>query len=348
MKRSALVAYASSDEENEPDNRAPAESELLVVEPPKKKLKTLPKLSSSIYAHADDPTSHHGRTRSQRHVDGVYSSYIYASVSLANYPNLARVVQEVTSKACAYESRTVHSSLVHNLNTEEEILEAEPECAAELHISLSRPFYISANQRDNLKSEVQQLAGKLSSFFASFADLASLVNDDKSRGFLVMEVGAGHEQLAQMSQAANRILKLLRHDEFYSEPRFHASVAWTLLNPPLYQQTSSSTPSSTSLTTLQQFDGFPEDLLNSLRTDFSENLRRSDSVLIERVAVRIGKSEHSWNLKNHAGGSRTPLTATTRCCPGSGCNICTSLLSSFKSGSALATPHMQAQSSTLV
>lgn len=153
MKRTLLVAYPSSDSEHDAEDEKPQEQP---QQPPAKKLRTLPKLATSIYSHQDDPNKHQGRIRSQRHVDGLYSAYVYVPVLLSEHPELARVLSDVTCKATAYSTQTIHSQFATNAKPEQG--ENQPEGASELHISLSCPFYISTNQREPLKKTVASLA----------------------------------------------------------------------------------------------------------------------------------------------------------------------------------------------
>ena len=86
----------------------------------------------------------------------------------------------------------------------------------ELHVSLSRPVYLRHHQREDFKKAVNAIASSkvplaqflryfhrtqlllipcFSRFSASFATFASFTNDEKTRVFLAMEVGAGHSQV---------------------------------------------------------------------------------------------------------------------------------------------------------
>jgi hypothetical protein len=89
-------------------------------------------------------------------------------------------------------------------------------------------------------------------FKASFATFSELTNDEQTRTFLTLEIGAGHNevilpkfskmkfgvhfvivlsyQLRAFSEALTPTLHSFRQKEFYTDPRFHASIAWALLD----------------------------------------------------------------------------------------------------------------------
>lgn len=85
-------------------------------------------------------------------------------------------------------------------------------------------------------------------FTGSFATIAALTNDEKTRSFLCLEVGAGHNevrvfahpltflnthllpQLRKLSDDLTPTLRSIRQKEYYAYPRFHASFAWALLD----------------------------------------------------------------------------------------------------------------------
>ncbi|KAJ7644305.1 hypothetical protein FB45DRAFT_1021081 [Roridomyces roridus] len=100
----------------------------------------------------------------------------------------------------------------------------------ELHISLSRPIYLRAHQREDLKRAVKQIAEKTLPFVASFAQLTQLANDEGTRTFLALEIGAGYHEFKCLADMLTPTLHAIRQQEFYSTPRFHASIAWALLD----------------------------------------------------------------------------------------------------------------------
>ena len=160
-------------------------------------------------------------------------------------------------------------------------------------------------------------------FIASFSTFSCLENDERTRTFLTLEFGAGNQevstgiwsnlmcsschrlQAASLSKSLNPTLDLLRQKLFYSEPRFHASIAWALLSRPGVQSSSpglvtymeppeddlppSSVPSITCL---------PESVVAKLNTRFGKELANSKTgaFLVDRVCTKVGKDTSVWRL----------------------------------------------------
>jgi len=170
-------------------------------------------------------------------------------------------------------------------------------------------------------------------FTASFATFAELQNDEKTRTFLVVEVGAGHHEFKALADALVPSLRTLRQKEYYSEPRFHASIGWALMSSPptpetvlpSYKDTStdvepSETPtepgaeehspevqsrmtsthlsSNPSLTTFLTIPHFPEPLIPTLIEQFRATLVETSAARfeVEAICVKIGKEVSRWRL----------------------------------------------------
>lgn len=208
MKRAllSLVEYDASDEEETQD-------------PPKKR--KLPPLSTSLKVPVplDNPALHQGRIRTRPHVDGQYAAHVYLSLRLKPRNAIYQLLREVISDAKM------------SVPALQEICNLDDSCKnTELHISLSRPVYLRAHQREDFKREVMQIVKRHKPFPVSFAKFSELVNDEQTRTFLTMEIGAGHHELQSIAVALTPILRSLRQKEYYENPRFHASVAWALLD----------------------------------------------------------------------------------------------------------------------
>lgn len=148
-------------------------------------------------------------------------------------------------------------------------------------------------KRDDLKRAVRDVAAKHRPFRASFAEFAVLENDDQTRAFVVLEIGAGHEDFVKLTRDVDKLLVSIGQEPYYAEPRFHASFAWWLLQPP-----SASSPTAPSA---------PTALLDELRSCFSENLRKVGTVDVGAISLRIGKAVDSWALTgNNAGSAKSP------------------------------------------
>jgi hypothetical protein len=69
------------------------------------------------------------------------------------------------------------------------------ELGGEFHISLSRPTFLRSHQREDLKRAVKALTKRQPPFSVSFATFSEITNDEQTRMFLIMEVGAGHHEV---------------------------------------------------------------------------------------------------------------------------------------------------------
>ncbi|KAF5315095.1 hypothetical protein D9619_007016 [Psilocybe cf. subviscida] len=228
----ALVSYASSDDDEENNDRPSQTSLTATVQPPPKKRK-LPPISTTIVppGPVDDPSLHQGRIRTTPHIEGQFSAHVYVALGLKRDSPLHKLV------------RTILSDAKEAVPTLHEIWKSETDPSRqELHLSLSRPISLRAHQREDLKRAVKNIAKTHKAFTASFATLSELINDEKTRSFLTMELGAGYQQassgglqasLSQMSALADALtpaLQAIRQQLYYVKPRFHASIGWALLH----------------------------------------------------------------------------------------------------------------------
>ncbi|KAK2459663.1 hypothetical protein APHAL10511_008308 [Amanita phalloides] len=165
------------------------------------------------------------------------------------------------------------------------------------------------------------------SFPVSFTTFSELTNDERTRTFLVLEVGAGYHELKCLTTALSSILRLLRQQQYYENPRFHASIAWALLdrgalNPSAsagaedtISDTGSSEQSETgangnaiSLSTRHHLINiasnfptiprFPEDLISTLNERYGSTLASTKVGFFdaEFMTVKIGKETFTWSL----------------------------------------------------
>ncbi|KIL67930.1 hypothetical protein M378DRAFT_101656 [Amanita muscaria Koide BX008] len=304
MKRASLslVEYDASDEEETQD---PA--------PPPKKRK-LPPLSTSLKVPApiDNPALHQGRVRTHPHVDGQYAAHVYLSLRLKPRNAIYQLLREVISDA----KKSVPAL--------QEICKLDEEnngfCKnTELHISLSRPVYLRAHQREDFKREVMQIVKRHKPFPVSFAKFSELVNDEQTRTFLTMEIGAGHHELQSIAVALTPILRSLRQKEYYENPRFHASVAWALLDRGSPQLHVAGTQAEESIFAVEPPDSnapyppahgpgsedsfpsvphFPIDLVSRLNELYGEQLISTKVGLFdaEHITVKIGRDTFLWRM----------------------------------------------------
>jgi hypothetical protein len=160
MKRvSALVSYSSSDEESgngDPSSAPPRETQrqkrcVRPGFPSSNKVtsfsRKLPPLSGTIVTPppVDDPALHQGRIRTTPHVEGQWAAHVYVAVKLVEGSPLCKLV------------RTVLDDSKEMVPTLQEISQLD-DGRRELHISLSRPIFLRAHQREQLKAAVRNVA----------------------------------------------------------------------------------------------------------------------------------------------------------------------------------------------
>ncbi|KAJ7202838.1 hypothetical protein GGX14DRAFT_535988 [Mycena pura] len=284
MKRDvALVSYSSSEE-----------SESSPIPPKKRKL---PALSVTLTGpvHVDDPVLHQGRIRSVPHIDGQFATHIYASVALDRSSAFFQLLCSILVSA----KKAVPTLQDFWSSDSAQDRERRPE----LHISLSRPIYLRAHQRDDMKRAVKRITDTTAPFTASFARISELVNDERTRIFLVLEIGAGHHELTALVNSVTPALRAIRQQEYYTAPRFHASIGWALLGGrgPSHVPTnttasigmdSSNSATSPSETLYPKITEFPPALLPALNEEYGPRLKTAPTVKsfeIGQLCIRIGK-----------------------------------------------------------
>ncbi|KIK68077.1 hypothetical protein GYMLUDRAFT_155394 [Collybiopsis luxurians FD-317 M1] len=271
MKR--LVSYSSSDDESQP-------------QPKKKKL---PSLSSSLQVPTpkDNPALHQGRLRTTPHVDGQWASHVYIPIRVEIHSGIYKVVMDALQAAKRLEP-ALHDFF-------------GPEAGKyfELHVSLSRPIYLRAHQRDDLKRFVRLLAEKCSSFKISFTTFSVLTNDEQTRTFLALDVGSGHRELKRLSDDLSPFLSNLRQKTYYTEPKFHASIAWALLH---QTETNDSLQQSQTSALFQTVTCLPDMLTALLNKQYAPAMSKSCCASdVQFLCARIGQDVFSWRCQGREG-----------------------------------------------
>ncbi|RDX46438.1 hypothetical protein OH76DRAFT_1528851 [Lentinus brumalis] len=307
MKR-LLVEYSSSDEEA-PLSATPLE--LDNFPPPKRR--QLPPLSTHLLPQApvDNPALHQGRQRTTPHVEGQFAAHVYIPVTVSKKSRLFGLLSRIFS--AAQESVPI----LHPIGFTKADADAAREGPStsddghvELHISLTRPTYLRAHQHEEFRRAVQAIARTRVKFPASFATVSELTNDERTRTFLTLEIGAGHEHLKELSDGLTPLLRSIRQKEFYEQPRFHASIAWALLDDSrasaapcsasesLARPEEDSTPSPAVESRFPTIASFPPSLVPQLQKEFGRELVSPvvGTFDAEEICVRIGREVRKWKL----------------------------------------------------
>ncbi|KAI8828975.1 U6 snRNA phosphodiesterase Usb1 [Chytriomyces cf. hyalinus JEL632] len=97
-----------------------------------------------------------------------------------------------------------------------------------LHISLSRTIFLKEFHIARFIQLLKTGISAHSSFDISLAKFNAYSNDDQSKHFLSIDVGAGSTQLEQLTTSVNSVVKQFSEPEFYKDPKFHASIGYIL------------------------------------------------------------------------------------------------------------------------
>ncbi|KAJ2848806.1 hypothetical protein IWW36_003076, partial [Coemansia brasiliensis] len=93
----------------------------------------------------------------------------------------------------------------------------------EPHISLTRTFYLQEHQIANFMEALEEQL-QAHEFTVGFGKPIFLVNEQRDRGFVAMQVDRGNEGVQRMVEMVNVVMRRFGKEEFYQDARFHASV----------------------------------------------------------------------------------------------------------------------------
>ena len=149
MKRTCpaiLVSYSgSSSSENEED----------ITPPPPVKKRKLPALPShlTLAVPLDDPSKHQGRTRTTPHVEGQWAAHVYVSLLLHG------ALRGIVERAVDITKQEVPSvRLVGSADSDTGPGTDSVAPVRELHVSLTRPFFLRTHQKEEMKRAVRDAA----------------------------------------------------------------------------------------------------------------------------------------------------------------------------------------------
>ena len=128
---------------------------------PTSRPRKLPSLASSIIGpvHVDNPALHQGRIRSVPHVDGQWACHVYVPVTLKPRSALRDVLEDAiqSAKVGVQDYMGLPAQETAEMSAFHTFWDAETP-RPELHISLSRPIFLRAHQREDLKRAVKRVA----------------------------------------------------------------------------------------------------------------------------------------------------------------------------------------------
>lgn len=129
----------------------------------------------------DNPALHQGRVRGSPHVEGRWACHVYVPVVSEAGEQLGETLSS------AFQAAKAWVPMLHPIGLNDD--------RWELHISLSRPTFLWTHQREEFKNAVRRVAASRQGWTLSLTEFIKLENDDRSRVFLAVQVGAGHEQV---------------------------------------------------------------------------------------------------------------------------------------------------------
>ncbi|KAI8371617.1 U6 snRNA phosphodiesterase Usb1 [Radiomyces spectabilis] len=159
-----------------------------------------------------DPSLHRGRQRSRPHTENSWATHVYVKVPVTD--EIQRVMDQVTQ----------HDDSIHPYTDDTNQY---------LHISLSRCLFLREHQLQSFTECVRRNVSNITTCNISFAQVSLLSNDEKTRSFVTLEVGAGYHELVSCLKSVDKVVQSFHQPVFYKPPRFHASIAWSLKLPPL-------------------------------------------------------------------------------------------------------------------
>jgi hypothetical protein len=130
----------------------------------------LPSLASSLVVPApiDDPALHQGRIRATPHVDGQYAAHIYIPLVIHPKTALYSLLEEVLSVTKAMVPAAHNIGEIESCNRNNGgAMVSTTRTARELHLSLSRPIFLRAHQREEFKQAIKLIASRQAPYATS-------------------------------------------------------------------------------------------------------------------------------------------------------------------------------------
>lgn len=109
----------------------------------------------------DDPALHQGRVRATPHVEGQYAAYVYIPLVVHPGTSLFSLVEEVldVTKEMVPTAHAIGTIVPCSRNSGG-LVANNSRRARELHLSLTRPIFLRAHQREDFKQAVKLIASR--------------------------------------------------------------------------------------------------------------------------------------------------------------------------------------------
>jgi len=152
---------------------------------------------------------HGGRKRTFDHVEGNWPTCVYVSLQHAH-----NFQAELDTLLKCLRQRFAHELHAFPLNS--------------CHISVSRTVPIRHYWIEPMYEKLKLLLSGSKMFHFSFDSIRVYTNDEKTRTFVGFQISHGADRFLDLVEKTDQIYKDFDLPLYYSEPSFHASVAWLL------------------------------------------------------------------------------------------------------------------------
>jgi hypothetical protein len=146
------------------------------------------------------------KLRKVPHVIGNWATFVYIKVSLKNLELLWKNAQKLQPSLTLIPAK-------------------------EIHISLSRTVYLKVFHIQKFINSLLILENK-TSFNLSCSKVSKYLNDERTRSFISIDIGAGNKHLLELTELVDGVLSEFNVEQYYKEPKFHFSIAWDSMRIP--------------------------------------------------------------------------------------------------------------------
>ncbi|KAJ3298759.1 poly(U)-specific 3'-to-5' RNA exonuclease [Rhizoclosmatium sp. JEL0117] len=243
-----LVQYLDSDSNSDTDNESPATSQPLSK--PNKTIQTKRKadeseaevLGSKAKKRLPPPVLPESlQNKYKAKVEGRLSAS--AGKQIEFIPGNWSTIVYVSIIPSSELKKMIQMAMAHARKEYPKLMDINTMDDGGLHISLSRTVFLKEFQIpkfiDTLKSKLSERKrfllqalvtddsfNALISITLSFTGFNSYLNDDNSKTFLSMDVGAGAVELQKLTVEVDSTLRAFSQPTFYEDPKYHSSIGY--------------------------------------------------------------------------------------------------------------------------
>ncbi|KAL4234895.1 poly(U)-specific 3'-to-5' RNA exonuclease [Mactra antiquata] len=161
--------------------------------------------SNGKHERHEDSASFDGRVRSFPHEEGNWATSIYACYDCDD-DNFIHLKQELFK--CLYP---------HEFKVMEDY-----------HVSLSRTVTVRHHWIEDISKMLTKKFSNIKGCCCEVDNVDILVNDEKTRSFLVLTVCSANDVLEQYVSVVDECFEEYKLQKYYQPPKFHVSIGWCL------------------------------------------------------------------------------------------------------------------------